>query len=47
MPAEIHAAAGQDFEATVEYREPEIATGLDAERFELRVPNEAKGQRFR
>jgi outer membrane lipoprotein-sorting protein len=47
VPSEIHAAAGQDFEATVQYREPEIATGLDAERFELRVPNGANVQRFR
>ena len=47
VPSEIHAAAGQDFEATVEYREPEIATGLDAERFELRVPNGANVQRIR
>src|SRR5207253_8806562 len=47
VPSQIHAAAGPDFEATVQYREPAVATGLDAERVELRVPNEADGQRLR
>jgi len=47
VPSQIHAAAGPDFEATVQYQEPAVATGLDAERFELRVPNEANVHRLR
>lgn len=47
LPAEIHAIApGTGFEATVRYRQPAIATGIDAERFRLTVPQGANVQRF-
>lgn len=47
LPAEIHAiATGTGFEATVRYRQPAIATGIDAERFRLTVPQGANVQRF-
>ncbi len=46
VPSDIHATAGLDFEATVRYREPAIATGLDAERFVLPAPEGANVQRF-
>jgi outer membrane lipoprotein-sorting protein len=47
LPAEIHAIApGTGFEITVRYRQPALATGIDAERFRLTVPQGANVQRF-
>jgi len=47
LPAEIRARApGTGFEATVRYRQPALATGIDPERFRLTVPQGANVQRF-
>ncbi len=47
LPADVHAtASGTEFEATVRYHEPVLATGIDPERFRLAVPEGANVQRF-
>jgi outer membrane lipoprotein-sorting protein len=46
VPTELHATAGQDFEATIRYRDAETVAALDPERFVLQVPEGAQTQRF-